>query len=138
MTAKVSGELAKEIKQRAEERCEYCHVPQAVIGQAFHLEHIIPRSRGGQNKLNNLVFSCAHCNLAKSKKARAIDPLTKKTTRLFHPRKNIWAEHFRWNNDFTRLIGRTAIGRATIIALNMNDELLQKARHHWFVLNKIP
>ncbi len=41
---------------------------------------------------------------------------------LYHPRKDRWREHFSWNGDFTRIIGLTPTGRATVDALRMNRE----------------
>jgi hypothetical protein len=34
----------------------------------LHLEHIFPRSKGGTNQIDNVVTSCAVCNLEKSAK----------------------------------------------------------------------
>ena len=59
------------------------------------------------------------------------DPRTGKRIRLFNPRMDDWSEHFRWSRDWKRIIGRTPMGRATVAALNMNDELLQEARPFW-------
>jgi hypothetical protein len=39
--------------------------------------------------------------------------------RLFHPRLDVWERHFRWSGP--RLRGITAIGRATIAVLNINQ-----------------
>ena len=39
---------------------------------------------------------------------------------LFHPRQQVWTEHFAWNEDFTQIIGKTPCGRATIQALCLN------------------
>jgi hypothetical protein len=39
--------------------------------------------------------------------------------KLFHPRRHDWSHHFRWDGPV--LVGRTAIGRATIAVLQMND-----------------
>jgi hypothetical protein len=39
--------------------------------------------------------------------------------RLFHPRKDRWKRHFAWNGPY--LIGRTSIGRTTIVVLVIND-----------------
>jgi hypothetical protein len=49
-----------------------------------------------------------------------INPNTGQTVRLFHPRQDHWEEHFRWEE--ARLVGRTAIGRATVQVLSMNAE----------------
>jgi hypothetical protein len=38
---------------------------------------------------------------------------------LFHPRNDRWSDHFRRSGS-ARLIGRTATGRATIVALGTN------------------
>ena len=48
------------------------------------------------------------------------DPESKKEVNLFHPRKDKWITHFKWNENFTVLIGLTAKGRATIQALKLN------------------
>lgn len=34
----------------------------------FHIDHIKPVSLGGTDEIENLAFSCAKCNLKKSKK----------------------------------------------------------------------
>ncbi|GEM_PF-5934623 len=43
-----------EVARRAEQRCEYCRMHQALHGATFHVEHIIPRSRNGSTQLDNL------------------------------------------------------------------------------------
>lgn len=81
--------------------------------------------------LENLALACAPCNGAKREKINATDPRTGKVVRLFHPRIDDWEEHFRWDASHTRIIGRTAIGRATLLALRFNDPLQQEARRLW-------
>jgi len=34
----------------------------------YHIDHVIPLSRGGSNYPENLVCACAHCNLSKGSK----------------------------------------------------------------------
>jgi hypothetical protein len=50
---------------------------------------------------------------------------------LFHPRRDVWAEHFAWANGGTHVIGLTPIGRATVLALRMNNEYVVEARRLW-------
>lgn len=138
MSVKIAADLAAKVKERASERCEYCHAPQAIIGQAFHFDHIVPLSLGGQTNFDNLAYACAHCNLAKSSKSKALDPITQHRELLLNPRKDKWNDHFCWSRDFRRLTGKTPKGRATVTALNMNDELLTYARHFWHQLDLIP
>jgi len=123
---------------RAAQRCEYCHAPQILIGQAFHVDHITPPSAGGQTTADNLCLACAHCNIAKSDQAEALDPRTGQRVRLFNPRKDLWDEHFRWSPSYKRLVGRTPIGRATVAALDTNARLLQDARYFWRVVGLLP
>lgn len=47
-----------------------------------------------------------------------MDSLTGEMVELFHPRIDEWDRHFRWE-EFT-LVGVSAIGRATVVALEMN------------------
>lgn len=34
-------------------------------GAEFHCDHLIPKSRGGSNRTENLVPACAYCNYSK-------------------------------------------------------------------------
>jgi hypothetical protein len=105
----------------------------------YHLEHIDPRAGGGSDDLNNLALSCPTCNLAKNLRAAAVDPLTGRTVRLFNPRTDDWDEHFEWSSDCRTLSGRTAVGRATVQALDMNNpELRLQARLLWFHNGLLP
>jgi hypothetical protein len=138
VTTYVPAPIAAIVTWRARGRCEYCHAPQRVIGQPFHFDHWIPLSAGGRTTVENLCYACPHCNLAKAARTQSIDPRTGKNTRLFNPRTDVWDEHFRWSRDWKKLIGRTPEGRATVVALNMNDELLQRARPFWQTAGLIP
>ena len=88
-------------------------------GATFHVEHIVPSSRGGSSDLDNLAWACPGCNLRKSDRVEAPDPETGGDVALFHPRMDRWDEHFRW--DGFELIGHTPVGRATSQLLQMND-----------------
>jgi hypothetical protein len=105
---------------RAKSRCEYCHMLQALQGGTFHVDHIIPTSRGGPTASSNLALACPGCNLRKSVRSKIKDPETGKTVPLFHPRKHRWHEHFRMQ-DY-KVFGQTAIGRATVAFLELNHE----------------
>ena len=66
--------FSKAIRQRVYDkyngRCAYCGIG-LIEGftdcrnEVFHVDHIIPISKGGSNKLINLNPSCAFCNLLK-------------------------------------------------------------------------
>jgi hypothetical protein len=63
-------------------------------------------------------LSCLNDNLHKGPNIGGLDPDTGLLTRLFHPRQDIWDEHFAWVGPV--LTGRTAVGRTTIDVLFMN------------------
>jgi 5-methylcytosine-specific restriction endonuclease McrA len=54
--------LAREVRQRAGHRCEYCLVPEAFYQTPFEIDHIIARQHGGPTVLSNLALSCLHDN----------------------------------------------------------------------------
>ena len=110
-----------QVRERAENACEYCRLHQDDSPLAvLHIEHIIPKIHGGSDDLDNLALACIDCNLHKGTNLTGIDPQTNDITELFHPRRHQWDDHFEWQG--ISLFGKTAIGRTTIRVLNMNSE----------------
>lgn len=91
----------------------------------FEIDHIIAECHGGATVATNLALSCYYCNLYKAAHLAGIDPVTKRVTPLFNPRRQKWEHHFRWRGP--RLEGRTMIGRTTVVVLRMN--LLHRELH---------
>lgn len=126
------------VARRAAHRCEYCHAPGAVFNFHFEIEHIQPRAEGGTDDEDNLALACRSCNLYKSKYVTGFDEVTGKEHRLFHPRLDVWREHFEADAESGRIEGRTAIGRATVNRLQMNRDEQRNARLLWARLGLIP
>lgn len=95
------------------------------------MEHILPRSQGGNDDRSNLAASCYRCNEFKGVKTDAPDPETGQLVPLFNPRTQGWRDHFAWVNGGTQVIGITPTGRATVIALRLNNENVVEARSLW-------
>lgn len=105
--------------------------PQTICAYTFHLEHIIPRSAGGNNSHDNRALSCWNCNSSKSNRVDGTDPDSGVAVSLFDPRKQVWSDHFKWDSSFTLILGTTACGRATVAQLDMNAHSQQVARPLW-------
>jgi uncharacterized protein (TIGR02646 family) len=137
MSPPIPVRLIRQVRQRAHDVCEYCHLPQASQEATFHVDHILPRSQGGPTELMNLALACVSCSLRKSARTSAVDPKTGNTAALFNPRTDDWSEHF----DFTvtwKVRGRTDTGRATIEALGMNRNAIVLIRRELVLLNRFP
>lgn len=138
MSAKPPSPKQKElVRARARWRCEYCLCPASLSPFTFHVDHILPSSKGGQTELNNLAFSCG-CNNFKANKTRARDPKTGKLVSIFHPRLQKWPEHFSWGEDARQIVGITPTGRATVAVLHMNRQELVNLRELMLVVGKHP
>src|SRR5436309_15778446 len=62
----MSPALQAHVRERAGNRCEYCQLRQEDSPlAALHIEHILPRSHGGTDDLDNLALACIDCNLHK-------------------------------------------------------------------------
>lgn len=131
MSAYLNAELRRELRQADGRCCVYCQTTETNSGQPMVVDHIVPESRGGETQFDNLCFACRRCNEFKGATTQAIDPLTGETTSLFHPRRQRWEDHFAWDVTGVRIVGLTAVGRATIIGLNMNNEVIINARRRW-------
>ena len=118
MTGDSWSEKVRLVEARAGGRCEYCRMHQDLQGATFHVEHILPVSRGGSSELDNLAWCCPGCNLTKSDRVEVADPDSGAIVPLFHPRRDEWRIHFDWAGY--RLVGKTPVGRATVAALDLN------------------
>lgn len=121
MTA-FSDEVRAAVVARAVGRCEYCHLPTRGQVATFPIDHVLPRSSGGETVLDNLALACPHCNAHKWAHTAGIDPLSGASAPLFDPRRQFWPEHFQWSRtELGVLEGETSCGRATIAQLQIND-----------------
>ncbi len=111
--------LREAVRQRARLCCEYCRLSQIFSELRFHIEHIIPRIHGGGDETGNLALACPACNLHKGPNLTGIEPDTGSVVRLFHPRRDVWEEHFGF--DGIRITGKTPVGRTSAWLLQMND-----------------
>lgn len=110
--------LLLQLQKLADGRCDYCRMPAAFDPLPFQVDHIIARQHGGETVLENLAWSCLHCNKHKGPNIAGLDPQTGQLVPLFHPRHQKWLRHFRWEGPI--LLGRTRSARATVRVLAIN------------------
>ena len=116
---------------QARHRCGYCLRSEELMGMPMTIEHIIPEALGGTTTEENLWLACPSCNQFKGTQIQAYDPQSGKKVKLFNPRLQVWNEHFAWSSDGTQIRGKTAGGRATVIALQMNNPEIIVTRRLW-------
>ncbi len=123
---KIPAALRRWVIQRANNRCEYCGISQ--IGQVatFHIDHVIPVVAGGETTTENLALACVSCSLRKGARQQLEDSETGEVVYIFNPRQQRWNAHFAWNG--VEAIGLTAIGRATVQALDLNRSTMLTIR----------
>jgi hypothetical protein len=118
-----------EVTARAGHRCEYCHLPTRGQVATFPIDHVVPRTAGGGADPDNLALTCPHCNAHKWMTAEGPDPETGEVVRFYHPRQQAWDDHFQWDPAGTgELLGKTAVGRATVLGLRINDQDMVRLR----------
>jgi hypothetical protein len=112
--------LARQVRERAGHRCEYCRCPTDHATEAFCIEHIRPFSLGGPTSEGNLALSCSGCNLSKATRTEGFDEVTQSIAPLFNPRQDRWPDHFAWSSDDSSVVPLTPTGRVTVDALKLN------------------
>lgn len=117
--AYIDAALRRFVIERAGSCCEYCLLDQQDSPFSFHLEHIISEKHGGATDEDNLCLSCPECNAFKGSDLGSIDSETGLLTPLFHPRRQIWEQHFRLAG--TEIEPLTPEGRVTVFLLRLNS-----------------
>lgn len=119
MSERVDKATRSAVAVRAAHCCEYCGLSDDIALIPHQPDHIIATKHGGPTQLDNLAYACYACNHHKGSDIASIDPLTGSITRLYHPRTDLWNDHFRW--DGASIIPLTDIGRVTVNLLRLND-----------------
>lgn len=130
--------LYLQVADRAGHRCEYCHAPEVIFNFPFEVEHITPLSRQGTSSEENLALSCRSCNLRKGTRVSAINVDSDAEVNFFHPRRDLWNEHFEANLQTGSIEGITLTGKVTVAALEMNSTSQIAARQLWIRLRLFP
>src|SRR5476651_2707805 len=99
----------KNVRERADGKCEYCQLSQEDSVLPHELDHIRARKHRGPTTMQNTCLACAQCNGAKGSDLTSYDTETDELVPLFNPRKDDWDEHFFWN--CLVMLGRTPRGR---------------------------
>ncbi len=123
MSTPVPIAVERVVRHRAGGACEYCHLPEGGLpagglALAHVIDHVIARQHRGASVVENLALCCIGCNLSKGPNIARLDPPSGQLTRLFHPRSDVWPEHFAYFGGVLR--GLTPIGRTTTYVLGVN------------------
>jgi hypothetical protein len=118
--------------ERAAALCEYCRVPVLRDTSPFCIDHIIALKHHGLSDEQNLALSCYDCNAFKLDNIAGVDMFSGQVTRLFHPRRDRWQDHFSWKG--AALEGKDDVGRTTIDVLRINDAERIELRLLWMEL----
>ena len=120
MATSVSIALRTLLLERAENRCEYCLLPQSLALHKYEPDHIVPVQHGGVSDTENLALSCMRCNRFKGPNVGSFDTETGNLVPFFNPRKQQWDDHFLFENGV--IVPLTQEGRVTVRILRLNDE----------------
>ncbi len=131
-------EVRQRVASQARHRCGYCLSTESIVGTPMDIEHIVPESDGGTTDEANLWLACSLCNSYKGSRTSFQDPISGRELSLFNPRQQKWGEHFAWEESGSKIVGLTAIGRATVVALALNRPPLVKARKRWAAIGWHP
>ena len=114
---------------RADQRCEYCLLPDSLSFYTHEVDHIIALKHQGKTDAGNLAYACWRCNRFKGSDLGSFDPDTGDFSFLFRPRKQLWAKHFLPKEG--QIFGRSPEGRTTAVLLKMNTSDRIKERQQY-------
>jgi 5-methylcytosine-specific restriction endonuclease McrA len=115
----IPEKIRSQVIEKAGYRCEYCQTNSRLIGMPLIMEHILPKSAGGKDELENLAACCYRCNEFKGAKTHTTDPQIGQLVPLFNPRQQLWQEHFNWVNGGTHIAGITPISLKNPVSIGV-------------------
>jgi len=129
----ISEEVRSKVRLQAGNCCGYCRSSQKYVLGLLEIDHLIPKAKGGTDNEENLWLACRLCNGYKGTQTHGRDPITGKRVKLFNPRKQQWKRHFQWSENGVEIVGNSACGRATVIALQLNNFVAVMVREQWVI-----
>ena len=129
--SQISESVRARVRSQAQNQCGYCRSLQKYVLGILEIDHIIPTAAGGSDDESNLWLACRLCNSYKGAQTHGKDPSTNRKVKLFNPRTQQWSRHFAWVENGAYITGLTAIGRATVFALQLNNPYAVTVRQAW-------
>lgn len=111
----ISRDQRDQVRRRANFACEFCGVTETDAAGQLTIDHFRPQAKGGDDSLDNLLYSCVRCNLYK----QDYWPDDDDAPTLWNPRHEPAARHF-MELDEGQLLPLTAVGEFTIKRLRLN------------------
>ena len=111
-------ERREAVRRAYDYRCGYCGVREEEAGSRLEIDHFRPRSVGGGDELDNLVYCCPTCNRIKGD-FWPKDDSSATYRRLLYPKRDDVAQHL-CEEENGRLIALTEIGSFHIERLRLN------------------
>jgi len=142
MTSYIPDAVRHRVIEAFGNRCSYCLAAQRYVLSKLEIERIIPVTQDGSNDDVNLCLACRLCNLYISDQIEAVDPVTKVIVALFNPHTDLERSlpmgYGWWGTDGAIIIGVSPIGRATVEALRLNNEIAVEVRRNWALVGWHP
>ena len=126
MPSDISDRVRARVAHRAGHRCEYCLIHESVAGFPHQVDHVVSRKHGGTSAFDNLAYACILCNRYKGSDVASINPKTGEAVRLFHPRHDRWADHFRLDADFIEPLTDAGTATVRLLRLNVAERLAER------------
>ncbi|MGI9055824.1 MAG: HNH endonuclease [Pyrinomonadaceae bacterium] len=109
------AELRQTSRRAYDFACGYCGVREEDAGSLLELDHFQPRSLGGGEKVENLVYCCTTCNRIKGD----FWAVSTDEKRILHPQRDDLNLHLRQDSDGL-LTGLTETGKFHLKRLRLN------------------
>ena len=117
----------EKIRKRYQFACGYCGVTETSTGGLLTLDHYKPRSRGGDDSEDNLIYACFKCNQFKWGFWPDVEQLTHQY-RVLHPLLDDLSQHLVENQQTGLIEPITETGKFHILLLKLNRPQLIKNR----------
>lgn len=116
-------DVRRAVRQRGHFACEFCGVTETDTGGELTIDHFQPRTKGGTDALENLLYCCHRCNQYKAD----YWPSQPEDPHLWHPRHDPSERHLLLLADGT-LHPITAVGAFTLRRRRLNRPPLVASR----------